>query len=106
MFERLQVYFYSEPGRVSGLGKAVLNIAFFFFCAGLFGWLAVTVEEVVLGMASHSQGRKPLADLYPSLPTWWVPETWFGLFVVAILMVSGVWLILTGRKIDRLHQPG
>jgi hypothetical protein len=42
-----------------------------------------------------------LAMLYPSLPTWWVPESFLGYFACALTAVLGLALVQMGKAIDR-----
>ncbi len=40
--------------------------------------------------AKASESTKPLAELYPDLPTWWVLESGAAFVACIVLMVAGL----------------
>jgi hypothetical protein len=101
MLERLQGYFYSEPGRISGIGKLIFQLGAFLFVAGAIGRVATIATNILPTVSKQLQASKALADIYPAVPLWWVPESWIGLTMSVLLIVSGVCLVSYGKNVDR-----
>lgn len=102
MLERLQDYLYSEPGRLSGIGKLLAQFGVFLFLAGAIGHFATSTINVLPTLAKQPETTKTLADIYPTLPLWWVPETWLGVITSVILAVAGICIALHGKSVDRM----
>ena len=92
-----------HPERLVAAGGVAMYSAQALLVAGLFGTVATTAMSSlsVLGTkaAEHS---KTLAELYPDLPTWWIPESAEAFIAAAALMAAGLWLRLIGRRYQRL----
>ncbi len=92
-------FFVGKPGRLTAFGKIVFHIGWAILLAGIFGALSRTIPEVLM-----HQEPKSLAELYPSLPVWWVPESTLGFLLALILTAGGAWIALAGRRVDRLYN--
>lgn len=101
MIEKLIDFFIASPGRLTGLGRALLNLGatvlLFAFC----GRIATAGVSAIQGLTGGTLGDMSLAVLYPSLPTWWVPEGFPGYFACILAIALGLALVHTGRAIDR-----
>ena len=95
-------YFYSEPGRITSLGRLIFQIGSFLLIAGAIGRVATGTINILPTLARQAETSKTLADIYPSLPLWWVPETWFGAAAAGLLIVGGICLNIRGKQVDRL----
>ncbi|MCY1206183.1 hypothetical protein D9M68_209940 [compost metagenome] len=104
MLDRCIEYFMNEPRRLMNVGRAILNCSGFLVVAGLCGALATTATSVVVGMASKARPAVDLADVFPNLPVWWVPETVVGYGFALCCGLIGVWLIQAGRTLQRMHR--
>src|SRR5213592_1873858 len=102
MLERLQGYYYSEPGRITGLGRFVVQCGSFLLMAGAIGRVATGAINILPTLARQTETSKMLVDIYPSVPLWWVPETWFGAICSIFLIVGGICLNAHGKRVDRL----
>ncbi|KAF7960300.1 hypothetical protein AWV80_35025 [Cupriavidus sp. UYMU48A] len=69
--------------------------------AGVAGAFATRVIGILQHTARQASTSPRLADLYPSLPTWWVPESWLGAMPAIALLVFGMWLVAVGNKLLR-----
>jgi hypothetical protein len=45
---------------------------------------------------------RALAELYPTLPTWWIPETALGIAAAFLLVIIGAVIAHSAKKIERL----
>lgn len=101
MYEALLNYFLNPPARLVNAGKGLL-----FTGAGLaFIGLIFRVGPIALGGVSRLTGKATeplmLAEMYPTIPTWWVPETGWGYTFAAVLICVGFGVQLVGAKFDR-----
>ena len=98
-------YFIEEPRRLISIGRAAFTAGMLVVVIGLIGLVARTGVSAI-----HILGKAPavaapsLAQLYPELWTWWVPETLIGAVQALVLTVGGIWLALTGRKFERMYR--
>lgn len=102
MIERMQEYFYSEPGRITKFGQLNFQVGAFLLIAGALGQVATTAINILPTIAKQSEHTKMLVDMYPSLPLWWVPETGFGAVASMLLTLIGICLNIHGKHVDRL----
>lgn len=102
MLERMHEYFYSEPGRITGFARLIFQLGAFLLFAGALGQVATTAINILPTIAKQPETTKMLADIYPSLPLWWVPETWFSAIGCVFLIIGGLCLHVHGKQTDRL----
>lgn len=101
MLERLENYFLTEPERLIGLGSAFAFMGIWLILFGFVGNVATSAINGIGIIGGHAGATKTLADIYPSLPTWWVPETIVGALTAVVLMSIGIWFNLEGKRIRR-----
>lgn len=103
MFDNVLNYFLTEPRRLESLGGTLASIGVTVILAGLLGHVAV-VATGSIGSLAGPRTVKTLAEIYPSLPTWWIPEGVVGGLPALILTASGIWLNVTGKRIRRFLE--
>lgn len=101
MWERLESYFFSEPERLIGLGRALLTFGGWLIICALYGQVVTSVANGIGHFGGHAVEVKTLADIYPSIPTWWVPESIICALPAIALMFIGIWLSIEGKRIRR-----
>ena len=101
MLERLKDYFLAEPERFIGQGRAMVYLGVGLIMFGLVGNVATSAANGIGISGGNAGAVKTLADIYPSLPTWWVPESIIGALPAIVITAIGVWLILTGKRVRR-----
>jgi hypothetical protein len=101
MLERLENFFLTHPERLIGLGSAFAFMGMWLILFGLVGNIATSAINGLGIIGGHAGATKTLADIYPSLPTWWVPETIVGALPAMVLMSIGIWSNLEGKRIRR-----
>lgn len=101
MYEMLIEFFVARPGRLSALGRALFQLSAVILLVGLCGRTATTGISAIQGMTGATTRGTSLAVLYPSLPTWWVPESFFGYLACVLTAVLGLTLVQMGKAIDR-----
>lgn len=87
----------SRPDRLTRAGRFLYRFAAALIVVGV-------VADVVVGSvrhARHDHHYRWIADVFPSLPTWWIPETVSGVLAVIVLGAAGLVLAYEGRRIDR-----
>lgn len=89
-----------NPRAFRAVGRGLLNLGGFLL---LFGWQG----HRVLALIDRRLGRvgqdapDSLAQLYPTLPTWWIPETWIGYSLAVLLIVVGFLTSHTARSLEK-----
>lgn len=101
MYELLIAFFIARPGRLSALGRALFQVSAMILLIGVCGHVAITATSAIRAMSVSVPTDTSLAMLYPSLPTWWVPESFLGYFACALTAVLGLTLVQMGKAIDR-----
>ena len=101
MYEMLIEFFVARPGRLSAMGRAVFHLSGIILLVGLCGRIATVGVSAIQGMGGTKPYETSLALLYPSLPTWWVPESFLGYGACVLIAVLGLMLVQMGKAIDR-----
>ncbi|OQS40557.1 hypothetical protein B0T39_11060 [Chromobacterium haemolyticum] len=78
----------------------MLSTGFFLLLSGLFNLLMKAAISPFTPM--HAGQGNGIAAIFPSIPTWWIPETAFGFGFALLLIVLGVLLALEGKKLKRV----
>lgn len=92
-----------KPRAVAGWSRAFFNAGWIVAVAGLYGQVAPRVTDLSATFGSKAAGKSPaaLADLYPAIPTWWIPESALGFARCAVAAMLGLWLIVTAKRLSR-----
>lgn len=101
MLERLEGYFLTEPERLIGLGAALVFLGTGLILLGLVGNVVTSAANGIGAISRHSDIVKTLADIYPSIPTWWVPESIVGAVPALFIVIIGLLVNQTGKRIRR-----
>lgn len=101
MFEMLIDFFIARPGRLTGLGRALLNLGATVLLFGFCGRIATAGVSAIHGLTGGTGLDVSLALLYPTLPTWWVPEGLPGYLASITTIALGLALVQAGKVIDR-----
>jgi hypothetical protein len=101
MWDRVIDYFLAQPGRLVAMGRTFVTAGFGIIFVGLVGQLATRAQHAIQQIAPHPAEMRGLAELYPDLWTWWVPETVAGAIPALCLIGFGRWLAVLGRRIER-----
>lgn len=101
MYEMLIEFFIARPGRLSALGRALFQASAMVLIIGLCGRVATTVTSTIPTMAGTAPYAPSLAMLYPTLPTWWIPESLSGYLTYLLSAALGLVLLQIGRNLDR-----
>jgi hypothetical protein len=101
MSEGILLYFYTEPGRITSLGRFLNWLSSVLFLSAAVGHFVTTASNILPKHPGQLQTAKTLADIYPSLPLWWVPESFPGLALVVPVFIAGIYLTSYGKRLDR-----
>lgn len=91
------------PKQVGAAGRAV---ALF----GAFGLLLGALANVgtVTASAAASLGGQPpvtsIVQLWPGMPTWFIPESFAGFLLYGLLTAAGVYMVLAGNEGERIWK--
>ena len=90
-----------RPRRLLEMGRLFAYLGGLWCMAGIAGAFATRAIGLLQHTARQTLASQRLADLYPGLPTWWVPESWLGAMPAIALLVFGLWLVAVGKKLLR-----
>ena len=103
MLERIEDYFLEQPGRLIALGRILVEIGAGLLVFAAIGRLASATPGIFSSMGGAQVVAKSLAEVYPTLPTWWVPESFLGGVPALLFIGMGLWLAATGRRLRRFR---
>lgn len=104
MLSRLVDYFYEKPGRLRAVGKVIALAGAGLLFAAAWGNVVTGSLNILPSLGTHPAISQTLADIYPTLPLWWIPESGWGLFAAVVIVAIGLFANARGRWIDRLHR--
>ncbi|MNY84363.1 hypothetical protein D3C78_05150 [compost metagenome] len=105
LLERLHHYFWSKPKRLIALGTVLGNVAVGWLIAGLYAKVGLQAVSIVSATAQGSKApQASISQLYPSVPTWWIPEHPISFILLIATFGLGVWLTIAGKKLDRFMK--
>ncbi len=87
----------ARPYRLTLAGRFLYRLAAAQIVLGVVADVIVTA----LRHSRHDDAYRWIADVFPALPTWWVPETVPGVLAVIAVGAAGLVLAYEGRRIDR-----
>lgn len=91
-------YLLEDPRRLRQVASTLTSVGGFMLVAGMASLLVRTAAGVVQHAAAPA-----LATLYPSLWTWWVPETLVGTLPALFVLGTGIWLSALARRVQRVY---
>ena len=103
-FDDLIGWFLTHPAHTKTLGHLLFYAGAGTTLLGLIGNVARTAVSAAKSLAQPSNNPLPaLADIYPQLPTAWIPEHILTGSLALFMAAIGVWLIQLARKIERFY---
>lgn len=103
MYESLLIFFLNPPGRLRGLGHFISRLGFALLIAGMYLRIASFTTDLVRGMSVIKTAPATLADVYPGIPTWFIPESFIGFSFVLVIVAAGLYAIWFANKIQRTY---
>jgi hypothetical protein len=100
MYDHLLNFFLSQPARIVALGRALVRCGSFLTLAGLAA--RVTAIDVAALVRSGQSQYRDLAQVFPTFPTWWVPESLPAFCVAGLVIGLGVYVALVGKRLGKL----
>lgn len=100
--ERIWMFFLENPRRLTALGKILLETGGALLIAGSIGHLICASYGIEASLTHKAPTPVSLADVYPDLPLWWVPESAFGYILSCIITVAGVYFVRTGKRLTKI----
>lgn len=90
-----------RPQTVMFWGRLMVNVGGLALIAGLWGQVAVKTTSALSHPRPASPPTHTLAELYPSLPIWWIPESVFGYALAIGGVALGIWLVTATKRARR-----
>lgn len=102
LMDFFEEYFLAKPERLVRFGQYLALLGGWIIILALVGQVATGAVNVVGNIGRHASTVKMLADIYPSIPTWWVPESIIGAMPAVVGLVVGFWMNQTGKRYQRI----
>jgi len=103
--EWLKTQIVLAPKLAHAVGRGLFVLGGLLVIAGLIGRAGMLAINQVRDL-----GRLPafqnIAEAYPSLPLWWVPEGWFGYGTAAVLALVGVYVVIAANAVLKVVGGG
>lgn len=104
MLDFLSEFFLIDPKRLMSLGRTMERTGWFILFFGAIGHAATSATAGFHSVAKQAGPTNALADIYPSLPTWWVPESIVGCLPALMLLALGFGLASLSKQLQRLYR--
>lgn len=101
MFETAMTSVLSNPKRLIWVGYALFRTSTFILMIAILAKAATKATEGIFNLSASTAHAVPLAEVLPSLPTWWVPESLSGTLLTISLGAMGLWLHYCGKNLQR-----
>lgn len=95
MLDRVVDYF-CQRGRLRSAGQFLTSVAAYWCMFGVVGHVITAAPSALQHRSAQS-----LAEMFPNVATWWVPEHPASFVFVFVLGVLGFFLSLKGKQLDR-----
>lgn len=100
MIYRLYEYLLNHPSLLRGTARMLWSLGCFGLLAGA---LAAALTAILTGMTSvGGSGEASYQQLFPGLPTWWVPQSPAGVVLYLAAMLVGYALQNLSRELEGL----
>ncbi|MDP9968834.1 hypothetical protein J2W39_000057 [Variovorax paradoxus] len=103
MIDLLPEFLLTEPRRLIALGRFLLRSGAFILLVGSIGHAATTASAAAMSIGKQAAVSPTLAQLYPALPTWWVPESILGCLPAIILLIIGLSMASLGKRLKNAY---
>lgn len=102
MLNEITAWFLNPPRRLITTGRGLSSCGMILLVIGLAGQVALRAGSIAQSMAKLQTSTK-LSEIYPTLPTWFVPEGVLGFGFALFLVACGFWLQTVGKKYSRVY---
>lgn len=103
MFNDFIAFYLSSPARMKFVGRLLCGVSAALIIAGMALRVPVVATEMIQAMTKTPLSNGTLASIYPSLPTWFIPESFWAYAVLMGVFGLGVYLYEFAREIDRIY---
>src|SRR4051812_18210479 len=90
-----------RPKTIMFWGRLMVSVGAFALIVGLRGQVAVEATSALSRLGGASPPTRTLAELYPALPIWWIPESAFGFALAIGAAALGAWLVTATKRTNR-----
>lgn len=93
-----------KPKTVRWWGKLLFNAGGLATIVGIWGVLALRAIAMPAKLGVTAALTRSLADAYPALPTWWIPESAVGFILSLGVAAVGLWLVMATKHLNRTFR--
>jgi hypothetical protein len=102
MYSFIPLFLLNPPARLKVLGQALAHFSLILLVLGLYlriGAVAISALPVMKGV---NRAPATLATMYPSVPTWFVPESTVVFAILFVTLALGIYLSFLAKKMERM----
>lgn len=103
MLEKLYESLYMHPKEAHEIGTLLQWVSFVLVLFGLVSHTYVLVISLMQGLIPSGRTEiASIAQLVPSVPTWWIPESAPAFALVVLVGIAGVLISMEAKKCQRI----
>lgn len=99
----IPIFLLNPPARLKTVGEILSRCSFALIVAGLFLRIGPLAVDMMQSMSGIQPASATLATLYPSLPSWFIPEGPFGFAIFLGTGALGLYASVLARRIERIY---
>jgi hypothetical protein len=104
MINFIPLFLLNPPSRLKSLGQMLAWLSSTWIIVGLY----LSIGRVAMNALPKPRGVDAapvtLAAMYPSVPTWFVPESPFAFIVLICMWALAVSMVMSAKKFDRMFS--
>lgn len=104
MFSFIPLFLLNPPARLKVLGQALAHSSFILVMVGLYLRIGVMVMNNLPMTGGVNKVPATLAAMYPTVPTWFLPESTLVFAILIGTWALGVYLSFLAKKIERMFR--
>ena len=105
MFDLIPEFVLTKPHRLVKFGRAGFTLTGFVITCGLIARVAIVGVPAIRSIGGGTAKPVTLESMYPTLPTWWIPESALGYAFYGVLAIVFIAIAVAGRRLERyLHS--
>jgi hypothetical protein len=101
MWDKIVEYFLADPKRLRSFGSGLVSVGCWVAIFAAIGRVVVIANSAIPRSLRRAEPIS-LDMLYPSLPTWWIPETPFSAICTLAVILFGLWLNAIAKRYERV----
>jgi predicted transporter len=104
MINFIPLFLLNPPSRLRSLGQTLAWLSSTWVVIGLYFRIGPLVMNALPRMKGADVAPVTLAAMYPSFPTWLVPESSFAFIVLMCMWAFAIAMVISAKKFERIFR--